>query len=130
MSIQLARKRERGLDKSKRVKAEANSFDVTHFSLWFNSINFCLPRVGVITNSEKADNLNTDIADVNKLDIGKIDPKKADKDKVDGADAERADKPGTSTTNLVKIDEVDKPDTGLAHPANSADLTEANGADK
>ena len=134
MLIQLAEKRKRGLNGSRRVKAEANFSDVALFSLWFNLINFCLPRIGVTTNPEKANNPNTSIADANKLDTGTIDLEEADGAKADRADVKGVEKLGTGKTDPVEANRVetdraeenraDKPDIRPVDPA------EADGADE
>lgn len=117
------------MDKSRRVEAGANSSEVARFSLWFNSINFCFFEVVVTTDAKKADNLNTDVADVEKPSKGITDLEKADGAKVDRIEADEVDKPGTGIADPAKVngavvDRVEKPGTDITN------LVEVDGADK
>lgn len=128
LSIQLAEKKKRGLDRSKRIKARAKFSDVTFFFLWFNLNNFCFPVVGITTNLEKVDDPNTGIADVDKPDTGTADLEEANRAEVDRVDTEGAEEPGTGTADPAEADgaEVD----GTKVDGMEADGTEADGMDK
>lgn len=77
------------MDKSREIKAEANSSEIAHFSFWFNSINFCFSEVCVTTNTEKEDNPNMDTADAQEPSLNIVNT-----ENVGGAEVDRADKPG------------------------------------
>ena len=105
MPIQLARKRKSGFDGSQGEKVGANFSEVAYFLLWFDLINFCLSRIGVITNVKKTENINIDIADMVKPSIGITDLMEADR--ADKLDTSLANHPlngqpsATSTTRLI-----------------------------
>ncbi len=125
----LAGKRRGGSDESRGVKVEANSFEVALFSLWFNSINFRLPGVCVITDVEKAEDPNTGAADADKpgigtVDLEEVDGAEADGAEADGAKADRVNKLGIGIADPAEADGADEPGTGTADPA------EADGADE
>ena len=128
---QLAGKRKGGTNRSRGVKAGANSLDVTLFSFWFNLINFCLSRVGVTTNTKKVDNPNTNTADADKPSISIVDIKKGEKVEANNANADRMDKPFTDIANSAKVDkiEVDRTDDLDISPADPANPVEANEVD-
>ncbi len=91
MLTRLAGKRRGGFDESRRVKAKANSSEIALFSLCFNSINFCLPGIGITTNVEKVEDQNTGKENADKpgkeiVNSKEIDGAEADKAKADGAD--------------------------------------------
>ena len=92
--IRLAKKRKSGLDKSREIKAGANSSNIIVFFLWFNSIQFCLPGLSVTTDPEKADDPNTGAIDADKRDTGIADPEEANRAKADKTDIKRAEEPG------------------------------------
>ncbi len=93
MPIWLAGKRRGGLDRSRKVKARANSSKVAFFYLWFNSINFRLLRVSVTTDAEKADDPNIGVADVDKpgmsiADLEEGDRVETDRVEINGAEVD------------------------------------------
>ena len=90
-------------------------------------INFCLPGVGVKTDPEKANNLNTNVADANAPNISRIFAKKPDRAEADRADAKRVEEPSTSTTNPAKADGVEA-DRAKANGV-KVDRVEANEAE-
>lgn len=98
--------------RGEEVRTGAHLSEVVFFFLWFNSINFCLSRVGIITDTEKAHDLNINIADANKPKTGRADLEKADRAEVDGID-----KLGIGKADPLETDGGDKPGIGTAHPA-------------
>ena len=134
MPIKLSGKRKRGLDESKRVKTRANSFVVTFFSHWFNSNNFCFPKVGITSDPKKINDSNTSVVDKDKLSTGTIEPDKANRVKADRVQVDRRDKLVKYTVNLAKVDatdanRADKPDIDTKNPAET-DAADANRANK
>lgn len=91
---------------SKKVKINSFNEDV-FFTLWFHSINFCLPEASIcgdnqnIVNKKKVENTSTSRA--NKLGIGRVDVEKdpgtGKADKPEDLGISGADKPG-----IVRVD--------------------------
>lgn len=128
--------------RSRRVKAGANSSDITLFSLWFYSIYFYLLGVGITTNLKKVDNQNTSTTDAEKPGTRTTDPNEINRAEVGKAFAKRAEEQGTSIADLVEADrvetdgaeadrvEIDRIDKLEMRPADLANTIETDGADK
>ena len=96
------------MDGSGSKKVKAKSFDEdTFFTLWFHSINLCLPGAGVckddqsIANKKEAENTST--GRVDKPATGGVD--KEEDPSTSGADAE--ENPGTNGANKLGTDRGD-----------------------
>lgn len=110
--IWLTEKRREDLNRIWLVKARANSFKVTLFSLWLNLIIFYLLRVCVITNAEKVNNWNRDATNMDKLSINR-----ADSDKINETETNRADQLGTNIANWAEVDKMYKPNRNILESA-------------
>lgn len=140
-------------DGNKGVKARANSSKIALFSLWFNSINFRLPKVDVCGDDQGTANEE----EANKPDIGtaaedrNIDTTGAEEavgaedpdiSTADAKEADRADDTGTANVEADRADDtgtadaknVDKPDTDTADVKDvdkpDTGTTDAEDADK
>ncbi len=132
-----------GLDERRRLKAEANFFEVVLFSFLFNLINFHLLRIGVTTDAEKAEDQTIGIKDADELGIRTTDSEEADGAEANGAKVDGVDKSGIGIRDPAKADRADEKDISLADLLDSievngtvepstgtADPVEANGVDK
>lgn len=116
MPILLVRKKKTCLNGSKELKAKANSFQDLFFSLQFNLIHFCFQKLNVITKTEKVDNLNIDVVDVDKLSISRANLENVDKDNlgIGRTEIDKANNLSTDIVDAVERNGVKKSDISIA----------------